>query len=93
MKNDVESIREVFSTQGYDRTRDTVKLDEYKAPATGQYVYFYKEQDKSGPTQLVIHPDVKLDAFLDLPGITCPNRKPYRKKPGWSIGMANCLRR
>jgi hypothetical protein len=78
MAMDVESIREVFTAQRYARTRDTAKLDEYQAPTSGQFLYFYKERDLSSSIQVVIHPSLKFDAFLGLPGVTCPKPDQFR---------------
>lgn len=78
MAIDVKSIREVFATQRYLRTRDTVKLDEYQAPTTGQFLYMYKERDLSSSIQVVIHPGLKLEPYLDLPGVICPKPDQFR---------------
>lgn len=78
MAMDVESIREVFTAQRYARTRDTAKLDEYQAPTTGQFLYFYKERDLSSSIQVVVHPGLKFEPFLDLPGVTCPKPEQFR---------------
>ena len=75
---DVELIREVFATQRYVRTRDTVKLDEYQAPTTGQFLYMYKERDLSLSIQVVIHPGLKLDPYLAVPGVVCPKPDQFR---------------
>jgi len=75
---DIKSIREVFTAQRYARTRDTVKLDEYQAPTSGQFLYCYKERDLSSSIQVVIHPDLKFDLFLDLPGVTCLKPEQFR---------------
>lgn len=75
---DVESIREVFTAQRYARTRDTAKLDEYQAPTTGQFLYFYKERDLSSSIQVVIHPGLKFEPYLALPGVTCPKPDQFR---------------
>lgn len=72
MAMDVDSIRKVFTAQSYPRTRDTKKRDEYQAPATGHYLYFSKEHDLTSSIQVVIHPHLKLEPFLDLPGVSCP---------------------
>ncbi|WP_412481109.1 DUF3696 domain-containing protein [Azonexus sp. IMCC34839] len=74
----IKSIREVFSAQRYTRTRDTVKLDEYQAPTTGQFLYMYKERDFSSSVQVVIHPALKLEPYLALPGIICPKPDQFR---------------
>lgn len=74
----IESIRDVFAAQRYSRTRDTVKLDEYQAPTTGQFLYMYKESDLSSTIQVVIHPTLKLDPFLALPGVVCPKPDQFR---------------
>lgn len=74
----VDSIREVFTVQRYVRTRDTVKLDEYQAPTTGQFLYMYKERDLSSSIQVVIHPSLKLEPYLALPGVTCPKPDQFR---------------
>lgn len=73
MAMDINSIREVFTAQRYVRTRDMAKLDECQAPTTGQYIYFLKECDLSSSIQVVIHPSLKIEPFLDLPGVTCPS--------------------
>lgn len=77
MAIDINSIREVFATQRYVRTRDMAKFDECQAPTTGQYIYFLKECDLSSSIQVVIHPSLKIEPFLDLPGVTClsPDRQ------------------
>lgn len=80
MAMDVNSIREVFTAQRYARTRDTAKLDEYQAPTSGQFLYFYKERDLSSSIQVVVHPELKFEAFLGLPGVTCP--KPDQLRHG-----------
>lgn len=74
----IESIRDVFAAQRYSRTRDTVKLDEYQAPTTGQFLYMYKERDLSSSIQVVIHPSLKLDPYLALPGVLCPKPDQFR---------------
>ena len=78
MAMDVESIRDIFSSQRYTRTRDTVKLDEYQAPTTGQFLYFYKERDLSSSIQVVIHPSLKLQPYLTVPGVHCPKPDQFR---------------
>lgn len=75
---DVDSIRKVFATRMYARTRDTVKLDEYKAPATGQFLYVYKERELSASFRVVIHPGLKFEPYLALPGVTCPKSDQFR---------------
>lgn len=75
---DVESIRKVFAAQRYVRTRDTVKLDEYQTPTTGQFLYMYKERNLSSSIQVVIHPGLKLDPYLALPGVICPKPDQFR---------------
>jgi predicted ATPase len=72
MAMDVDSIRKVFTAQGYTRTRDTKKRDEYQAPVIGHYLYFSKERDLTSSLQIVIHPHLKLEPFLDLSGVSCP---------------------
>lgn len=67
----IESIREVFAAQRYDHTRDTVKLDEFRSPTTSQFLYVFKERAPSS-LFVVIHPELKLQPFLALPGVTCP---------------------
>lgn len=78
MAMNVDSIREIFSAQRYARTRDTTKLDEYQAPTTGQFLYFYKERDQSSSIQVVIHPGLKFEPYLALPGVTCPRPDQFR---------------
>jgi predicted ATPase len=68
----VDSIRKVFTAQGYAHTRDTKKRDEYQAPITGHYLYFSKGRDLTSSLQIVIHPHLKFEPFLDLPGVSCP---------------------
>ncbi len=75
---DVESIRRVFAEQRYTRTRETKKLDEYQAPTTGQFLYIYKERDLSSSIQVVIHPNLKLEPYLVLPGVICPKPDQFR---------------
>lgn len=75
---DVESIREIFTAQRYKRTRGTVKLDEYQAPTTGQFLYMYKERDLTSSIQVVIHPGLKLEPYLALPGVICPKPDQFR---------------
>jgi len=75
---DVNSIRKVFTAQRYARTRDTAKLDEYQAPTTGQFLYFYKERDLSSSIQVAIHPGLKFEPFLNLPGVACPKPDQFR---------------
>jgi len=75
---DVESIREGFAAQRYVRTRDTVKLDEYRSPTTEQFLYLYKERDLSSSIQVVIHPGLKLDPYLAVPGVVCPKPDQFR---------------
>lgn len=72
MATDINSISEAFTALRYARTRDTTRFDEYLAPTTGHYLYFDKERDLSSSIQVVIHPDLKLESFLELPGVTCP---------------------
>lgn len=72
MAMDVDSIRKVFTAQSYAHTRDTKKRDEYQAPVTGHYLYFSKERDLTSSIQIVIHPQLKFEPFLDLPGVSCP---------------------
>jgi predicted ATPase len=69
MVMDINSIREVFTSQRYIRTRETAKLDEYQAPINGQCLYHNKDQET---IQIVIDPGLSLDSFLELPGVTCP---------------------
>ena len=78
MQMNLESVRDVYAAQGYARTRDTSKLDEYQAPTTGQYLYLYKERDLSSSLQIVVHPSLKIDPFLSLPGVTCPKPDQFR---------------
>lgn len=78
MAMNVDAIREVFTAQRYARTRDTAKLDEYQAPTTGHFLYFYKERDLSSSIQVVVHPNLKFEPFLDLPGVTCPRPEQFR---------------
>ncbi len=78
MAMDVEAVREVFATQRYGRTRDTAKLDEYQAPTTGQFLYFYKERDLSSSIQVVVHPGLKFEPYVALPGVTCPKPDQFR---------------
>jgi len=75
---DIDAVREIFTAQRYARTRDTAKLDEYRAPTTGQFLYFYKERDLASSIQVVVHPDLKFESFLDLPGVTCPKPEQFR---------------
>lgn len=78
MAMDVESIRSIFTAQRYKRTRDTVKLDEYQSPTTAQFLYMYKERDLSSSIQVVIHPGLKLEPYLALPGVVCPKPDQFR---------------
>lgn len=78
MAMDVGSIREVFTAQSYVRTRETAKLDEYQAPATGQYLYVYKERDLSSSIPVVIHPSLNYESYLALPGVACPKPDQFR---------------
>ena len=78
MTMDVESIRKIFAAQRYKRTRDTVKLDEYKAPTTGEFLYIYKDRDLSLSIQAVIHPGLKLEPYLALPSVVCPKPDQFR---------------
>jgi predicted ATPase len=78
MAIDVDLVRGVFTAQRYKRTRDTVKLDEYQAPTTGQFLYMYKERDMSSSVQVVIHPGLKLEPYLALPGVICPKPNQFR---------------
>ncbi len=78
MGNDFNAIRDVFAECKYARTRDTVKLDEYRAPTTGEFVYVYKERDHSASIQLVIHPNLRAEPFLDLPGVCYPKQGQFR---------------
>ncbi len=78
MAIEFRAITEVFSEHKFARTRDTVKLCEYRAPTTGQFVYLYKERDHSASIQLVIHPALQFRPFLDLPGVTCPAPEVFR---------------
>lgn len=75
---DIDSIREIFTAQRFARTRDTAKLDEYQAPTTGQFLYVYKERDLSSSIQVVIHPGLKFEPYLALPGVTCPKPDQFR---------------
>ena len=72
MATDIDSIREVFTVLRYARTRDTPRFDEYLAPTSGQYLYLDKERGLSASIQVVIHPGLKLESLLELPGVTCP---------------------
>lgn len=74
----INPVRVAFSDQGYVRTRKTAKLDEYQAPTTGQYLYFYTERDLSSSIQVVIHPDLQFEPFINLPGVTCPKPDQFR---------------
>lgn len=75
----VNPVRVVFSNQGYARTHETAKLDEYQAPTTGQYLYIYKKPEGlKFPLQVIIHPGLKFEPFLELPGVTCPKPDQYR---------------
>jgi predicted ATPase len=78
MTIDIQSIREIFSAQRYALTRDTVKLDEYKAPTTGQFLYLYKDRDLSSSVQIVIHPGLDIEPYLAVPGVLCPNPAEFR---------------
>lgn len=78
MNIDVSMIREVFKALGYSVTRCTAKLDEYQAPISGEYVYVYKDRDLTSSIQLIIHPHLKLDSYLLLPGVACPNPNGFR---------------
>lgn len=79
MKIGVNPIRVTFSNQGYARTHETAKLDEYQAPTTGQYLYIYKKPDGlKFPFQVIIHPGLKYEPFLGLPGVTCPKPDQFR---------------
>lgn len=78
MAMDVNAIKVVFTAQGYAHTRDTTKLDEYKAPTTGQFLYVYKDRDLSSSIQVVIHPGLKVEPFIDLAGVTCPKSHQFR---------------
>jgi hypothetical protein len=64
-----DSIREVFAAQRFTRTREAKIYDEYLAPTTGQFVYLRKDAEHIPPIQVVIHPDLKLDAFAALDGV------------------------
>lgn len=72
MAMDIESIKELFTTSRYVRTRDTTRFDEYLSPTTGQYLYFDKERTQSSSIQVIVHPGLKLETVLELPGVTCP---------------------
>ncbi len=79
MKIGVNPIRGTFSDKGYARTHETAKLDEYQAPTTGQYLYIYKKPEGlKFPLQIIIHPGLKYEPFLGLPGVTCPKPDQFR---------------
>lgn len=78
MAIDFDALREAFSACKFVRTRDTVKLDEYKSPTTGQFVYVYKDRDQSESIQVVVHPKLRFEPFLTLPGVTCPRPDQFR---------------
>jgi predicted ATPase len=66
MPIDLESIRKVFSTLGYKRTCATKFYDEYVSPTTAQFIYTRTDDGQANSTQVVIHPDLKLEAFASL---------------------------
>ncbi|MCM2308475.1 MAG: DUF3696 domain-containing protein [Sulfuritalea sp.] len=66
---DANSIREAFTARRYKRTRETKVYDEYLAPTTGQFIYLRKNDEQAVATLVVIHPDLKLEAFASLDGV------------------------
>lgn len=87
----VESIRKIFAVQDFTRTRCTKIYDEYLAPTTGQFVYLRKGAELTPPIQVVIHPDLKLQAFslVDGVGFFAPDKlikePDFRHFPKWGI--------
>lgn len=97
MAMDVESIREIFTTQRYLRTRNTSKYDEYQSPTTEQVIYVRKDDNSiSSFLQIVIDPSLKLGPFLALADIrvTDPDKlikdARFRQFPVWG-GAAQLL--
>jgi len=67
MAIDINSIREVFTAQGYVPTHDTAKLQEYQSPINAQFLYLNKDR---ATIQIVIDPGLSIDSFLELPGVS-----------------------
>lgn len=78
MEMTIGIVREILTLHRFTRTRDTVKLDEYQAPTTGQFLYLYKDRDLASSLQVVIHPGLKLDNYLHVPGVVSPNPNNFR---------------
>lgn len=63
------SIKEVFAARRYSLIRETKVYDEYLAPTTAQFIYLRKDDEQAVSAQVVIHPDLKLEAFESLEGV------------------------
>jgi predicted ATPase len=67
MAIDINSIRKIFTSQGYGLNYETTKLLEYQSPINAQFLYLNKDR---GTIQVVIDPGLSIDSFLDLPGVS-----------------------
>jgi len=67
MSIDTNPIREVFVTQGYGLTHETAKLLEYQTPSSFHFLYLNKDRTT---IQIVIDPELGIDSFLELPGVS-----------------------
>ncbi|SBT08734.1 conserved hypothetical protein [Candidatus Accumulibacter aalborgensis] len=70
----LETTRTIFTGRNYVRTRETAKLDEYQAPTSRQFLYLNKERTS---IRVVIHPDLCLEPFLALAGVSCKAREKF----------------
>jgi hypothetical protein len=65
---DYDAIRAEIASQGFKRTHETKKLEEFES-TSGQVIYLYKEQALQGSVQLMVHPELKEQLFDGLQGV------------------------
>lgn len=74
MAIDIDSIREVFTAQGYSLNYETAKLLEYQSPINAQFLYLNKDR---ATIQVVIDPALCIDVLLELPGVGTKNAEKF----------------
>lgn len=72
-----ESIRAEIYQQGFKRTHETKKLEEFESSG-GQVIYLYKDQAMKDGVQILVHPGLEAAAFAAIPDVAPDAKFPLR---------------
>jgi hypothetical protein len=63
---------QVFVENGYQLSRETLKVVEFLAPTSGRVIYLRLDSGLPNHIRIVVDPDIESDALFNLDGISRP---------------------